>query len=116
MACALRISTPDTRPEPKTVNNVHSAAGKGRNMSESSRSDEFHWKSPVRVRVGYGFPEIIRGPREALDYLTCRWPVRDGTYYLQALKDCAAFLQRQAHLESVRETFILASIEARMLG
>jgi hypothetical protein len=90
------------------------------NMSDSARvndfADDFYWSSPVRVRIGYGFPETIRGPKEALEYLNWRWPVREGTYYVRALKDCAAFLQRQIPIENVRETFVLASIEARMLS
>ncbi len=73
------------------------------------------WSQPVRVRVGYGFQETIRGPREALEYLKWRWPVRDGVYYLKALKECAESLQRQVSLDTVRETFVLASIEAKML-
>ncbi|KKX29239.1 DUF982 domain-containing protein [Rhizobium sp. LC145] len=77
---------------------------------------EIRWSRPVRVQVGYGFPEKVHGPREALDYLTHRWPVREGTYYLKALKECAASLQRRMPLERVRRTFVLASIEARMLG
>jgi hypothetical protein len=85
-------------------------------MSKSGGVDELNWSSPVRVRVGYGFPETIRGPREALEYLKWRWPVRDGIYYVKALQDCALVLQRQIPIESVRETFVLASQEAKMLG
>ena len=80
-----------------------------------ARSD-IYWSTPVEVRVGYGFPERIRGPKEALDYLNYRWPVREGTYYIKALKECAASLQRRLPLERVRQTFIQASIEARMLS
>ena len=85
-------------------------------MSVSNAQDRVLWSEPVRVRVGYGFPETIRGPEEALDYLNWRWPVREGTYYVRALKECAASLQRQIPLDKVRETFVLASIEAKMLG
>jgi hypothetical protein len=85
-------------------------------MNERRLADQAHWSEPVRVRVGYGFPETIRGPQEALDYLNWRWPVRDGFYYAQARTECAASLQRKVPLEQVRETFVLASIEAEMLG
>ena len=85
-------------------------------MSKAMEVDDVVWSSPVRVRVGYGSPEMIRGPREALDYLNWRWPIREGTYYLKALKECAAGLQRKIPLEKVRETFVLASIEAKMLS
>jgi hypothetical protein len=85
-------------------------------MSDILTADQTQWSQPVRVRVGYGFPETIRGPKEALDYLTWRWPVREGLHYAKALKECAASLQLQIPIEKVRETFVLASIEARMLG
>lgn len=85
-------------------------------MNDSHIDDPILWSEPVRVRVGYGFPEIIRGPQQALEYLNWRWPVRDGVYYVKALKECAASLQRQIPLDKVRETFVLASIEAKMLG
>ncbi|SFB42573.1 Protein of unknown function [Rhizobium sp. NFR07] len=85
-------------------------------MSDIFVVDQTQWSEPVRVRVGYGFPETIRGPKEALEYLKWRWPVREGQHYANALKECAASLQRQIPIERVRETFVLASIEARMLG
>lgn len=85
-------------------------------MNDSRIQDQILWSEPVRVKVGYGFPETIRGPREAIEYLNWRWPVRDGVYYMKALKECAASLQRQIPLDEVRKTFVLASIEAEMLG
>ncbi len=85
-------------------------------MNEMIEIDELLWSSPVRVRIGYGFPETIRGPREALEYLKWRWPVRDGDNYINALSDCAACLQQKMSADRVRESFVLASIEASMLG
>jgi hypothetical protein len=96
---------------------VKCAANEGEySMSDKIADASIKWSEPVRVRIGYGFPEVIRGPQEALDYLNWRWPVREGTYYMQALTECAASLQRKVPLEAVRETFVLASIEAKMLG
>jgi len=88
---------------------------KVQDMNDGHIQDTFLWSEPVRVRVGYGFTEIIRGPREALEYLNWRWPVRYGDYYAKAVNECAACLQRRVPLDEVRETFILASIEAKML-
>jgi len=85
-------------------------------MSDMIEVDDVLWSSPVRVRIGYGFPETIRGPREALEYLKWRWPVREGACYINALRDCAAGLQRKIPLDRVREAFVLASIEAKMLS
>ncbi len=85
-------------------------------MSDNHIEEPVFWSKPVRVRIGYGLPEIIRGPQQALEYLNWRWPVRDGVYYVKALKECAASLQKQIPLDKVRETFVLVSIEAKMLG
>ncbi|MDR6819091.1 hypothetical protein J2X76_004273 [Neorhizobium sp. 2083] len=103
--------------EPISLEGVVCAAMQGVNMTSNvTEANDAVWSSPVRVRVGYGFPETIRGPKEALEYLNWRWPVREGTYYIKALKECAACLQRKLPLENVRETFVLASIEAKMLN
>ncbi|GGF80478.1 hypothetical protein GCM10010924_04430 [Rhizobium wenxiniae] len=85
-------------------------------MNNGHIQDTILWSEPVRVRVGYGFTEIIRGPCEALEHLNWRWPVRYGDYHAKAVNECAACLQRRVPLDEVRETFILASIEAKMLG
>lgn len=85
-------------------------------MTHTDMDERIEWMEPVRVQVGYGFPETIRGPREALEYLNWRWPVREGVYYMKALRECTASLARQIPTEKVRETFVLASIEAKMLS
>ncbi|MEV4610925.1 DUF982 domain-containing protein [Neorhizobium sp. LMR1-1-1.1] len=85
-------------------------------MDDRHIQDTILWSEPVMVRVGHGFIETTRGPREALEYLNWRWPVRYGDYYAKALNECAACLQRRVPLNEVREPFILASIEAKMLG
>ncbi len=79
-------------------------------------AETIHWSSPVVVQIGYGFPENVRGPQEALDYLQWRWPVRHGNYYFEALRECADFLKQQTPLDRAREIFVLASIEAKMLA
>lgn len=84
-------------------------------MHEPIEVGEALWSTPVTVRVGYGFPEPVRGPQQALDYLTQRWPVRDGIYYNKALAECVASLERKMAPEAVRDSFVLASIEAKML-
>ena len=85
-------------------------------MRDVMTADDILWASPVRVQIGYGFPETIRGPRQALEYLKWRWPVREGIHYINALRDCAAALQKTIPIDRVRESFVLASIEARMLS
>ncbi|CAD7034765.1 hypothetical protein REJC140_03358 [Pseudorhizobium endolithicum] len=70
------------------------------------------WASPVGIRIGYGSSELIRGPEQALEYLTGRWPVTNGRYYDLAKLKCAAALERRASAEEAREVFISAAIEA----
>jgi hypothetical protein len=70
------------------------------------------WANPVGVRIGYGSSELIRGPDQALDYLTHRWPVREGRYYELAKLRCAAAAERRGSAEEAREVFISAAIEA----
>jgi hypothetical protein len=73
------------------------------------------WLTPIWVRVGYGMPEAIRGPREALEYLTYRWPAERGQHYQAAKRSCTAALTNRLPCDQAREAFMRASIEARML-
>ncbi len=71
------------------------------------------WANPVGIRFGgYGSSELIRGPEQALEFLTGRWPVTEGSYYDLAKSKCAAAAQRRASAEEAREIFISAAIEA----
>ena len=84
-------------------------------MNMIIRSSEARWASPVRVRIGYGFPETIRGPREALSYLDFRWPAVDGGHCCTAKALCAGAMDGHVSLDAAREAFLLACIEAKML-
>ena len=70
------------------------------------------WANPVGIRIGYGSSELVRGPEQALEYLTRRWPVTEGPYYDLAKLKCAAAAERRASAEEAREIFISAAIEA----
>ncbi|MCJ8520056.1 hypothetical protein ABID21_003054 [Pseudorhizobium tarimense] len=85
-------------------------------MNMIIRSSEVRWTSPVRVRIGYGFPETIWGPREALSYLQFRWPAVDGDNCRAAKALCADVMEGQGCLEAAREAFFNACIEAKMLA
>jgi glutamate-1-semialdehyde aminotransferase len=78
-------------------------------------SFEVRWLAPVWVRVGNGMPEIVRGPKDALEQLQYRWPSLQGGSYRQAKLKCMAALSKRGLCEEARETFIRASIEAKML-
>lgn len=76
---------------------------------------ELHWQAPVRLRLGTGFPEQVRGPRDGLNYLTFRWPSERGQSYSEAQQTCADALRRRAPVEEARAAFLCASRDAGML-
>ncbi|MGW9229661.1 DUF982 domain-containing protein [Pseudorhizobium sp. NPDC055634] len=84
-------------------------------MNMMITTSDIRWPSPVRVRVGYGFPETIRGPREALAYLDFRWPAIYGECYRQAKEACTIALADGRHAETARRAFLDACVEAQML-
>ena len=88
---------------------------KGIAMNMMIRTGDVRWPSPIRVRVGYGFPETIRGPREALTYLNYRWPAIDGEHCRSAKIICAEALEFRTSPDVAREAFLQACIEAKML-
>ncbi|HEX2146562.1 MAG TPA: DUF982 domain-containing protein [Pseudorhizobium sp.] len=85
-------------------------------MNMMIRTSDIRWSSPVRVKIGYGFPEAIRGPREALNYLQFRWPAVDGENIRAARLACADAAQQLISPEVARGAFVKACIEARMLA
>jgi len=74
------------------------------------------WPVPVRIQVGYGLPELVYGPAQAVDVLENRWPTRDGKHYRDALGHCRSAADRLVPLAKAREVFVAASIEANMLA
>ena len=79
------------------------------------RISHVRWLSPVRVRIGYGFPETIGSPSEALGYLQYRWPAVDGDHCRQAKMLCAHAVQNPGLTDVAREAFLRACVEAKML-
>lgn len=73
------------------------------------------WTSPVRVRIGYGLPESIRTPEDALSYLEYRWPAVYGEEYRRAKEACAQALNGGLPADAARQAFFQACVEARML-
>jgi len=84
-------------------------------MNMMIRTSDVRWHSPVRIRIGYGFPETIRNPREALSYLHYRWPAVDGNHYRQAKMLCTEALENRVPADTAREAFLRACVEAKML-
>ena len=73
------------------------------------------WLTPVWIRIGYGLPEAIRTPRQALEHLSYRWPAERGMHYHAAKRSCTAALGDHLPCEQAREAFLRASLEAQML-
>ncbi|AXV17845.1 DUF982 domain-containing protein (plasmid) [Neorhizobium sp. SOG26] len=75
-----------------------------------------HWRYPVTIRIGYGLPEAIRGPLEAIECLEHRWPQNAGLYFELALRRCETAARRASSNEEAREMFMSAAIEAYVLA
>jgi hypothetical protein len=73
------------------------------------------WGEPVRVRIGYGSSVEIDGPQSALNTMTQRWPQTRGEHYDRARKLCMAALGRRVSAASIRDDFVAACVEAKIL-
>ena len=79
-------------------------------------SYEVRWREPVWVKVGYGVPEAVRGPNQALGYLTFRWPDVRGQTFEIAAQRCKSALRKEVECDVAREAFIHAAEEAQMMA
>ncbi len=77
---------------------------------------EVRWSEPVWVKVGYGVPEAVRGPSQALSYLTFRWPAVRGQAFESAGLRCKLALRKDVECDVAREAFIRAAQEAQMMA
>lgn len=75
-----------------------------------------HWAAPIRVHIGNGMAEFVRGPSEALYYLNFRWPTLRGKYHARAIASCTAALDGSLASEQARAEFLRACEEAAMLN
>ena len=76
---------------------------------------EILWREPVWVKIGYGFPEAVRGPKQALSYLTFRWPAVRGDNFDDATRRCILALRKEIVCEDARIAFIRAAQDAGMM-
>ncbi|MCK8782482.1 DUF982 domain-containing protein [Rhizobium sp. NTR19] len=65
--------------------------------------------------MGYGASEAVRGPVEAVAFLTTRWP-EAGVYSELATPKWAAAATRHGSAEEVRNVFVAAALEAYVLA
>lgn len=77
---------------------------------------EVRWREPVWVKIGYGFPEAVRGPKQALNCLTFRWPALRGDHFEEALRQCKSALRKEIGCDVAREAFLKAAQEAEMIA
>jgi hypothetical protein len=101
----------------KTLNHIGGLRGREAMDAGSATIElEREWQVPVMIRIGYGASEIIRGPSDAFDYLTHRWPIERGSHFENAKGKCKAALNWQISSEMAREEFIAAAIESYVLA
>lgn len=84
-------------------------------MNMLVRAGNDRWLTPVYVRIGFGIPEAIRQPRDALSFMLFRWPPRRGDAFHRAKYACSMAVAGTQSWESAREAFIRACIEAQVL-
>ncbi|NTJ08117.1 DUF982 domain-containing protein [Rhizobium lusitanum] len=73
------------------------------------------WNEPVYLRIGYGMPERIRSPKDALNHLLFRWPTVRGEKYSTARHICSAAEGNSLLHNEARMAFVEACVEADVL-
>ncbi|MGG6895217.1 MULTISPECIES: DUF982 domain-containing protein [Rhizobium] len=84
-------------------------------MNMTVRASYVRWSEPVYLRIGYGMPETIRSPKEALNHLLFRWPTIRGEKYQSAANLCSAANGNPFLCEQARKIFVEACVEADVL-
>jgi hypothetical protein len=74
-----------------------------------------NWKNSVSIRIGNGHTDIIRGPVDAIEALNNRWPAEHGPRYRQAKRLCGDAVACGSSDDIVRDAFIGAALEAKLL-
>jgi hypothetical protein len=75
-------------------------------------SFEVRWREPVWVKTSAGIPEAVRGPRQALNYLTLRRPALPDTAFESAQFLCVQALRKETTCDAARRSFIDAARQA----
>ncbi|TIX91306.1 DUF982 domain-containing protein [Rhizobium sp. P44RR-XXIV] len=84
-------------------------------MNMTAETSDARWLGPVYLRIGYGMPETIRSPMEALNHLLFRWPTIRGEKYHSATDLCGAASKNPLLYEQARHVFVEACAEAGVL-
>jgi hypothetical protein len=78
-------------------------------------SFDVRWREPVWVKTSQGLPEGVRGPRQALQYLTLRCPARRVMALESTKHRCVEALRKEASCDSARRSFIDAARQADLV-
>lgn len=75
-------------------------------------SFDVRWREPVWVKTSAGVPQAVRGPRQALDYLTLSRPALPDAAFESARHLCVQALRKETTCDAARRSFINATRHA----
>ena len=75
-------------------------------------SFDVRWREPVWVKTSAGIPQAVRGPRQALDYLTRRGSALPDAAFASAKLLCVQALRKETTCDAARRSFIDATRQA----
>ncbi|WP_310221742.1 DUF982 domain-containing protein [Neorhizobium sp. 2083] len=75
-------------------------------------SFDVRWREPVWVKTSAGIPQAVRGPRQALDFLTYRRPALSDGAFESAKRLCIQALRKETTCDAARRSFIDAARQA----
>lgn len=73
------------------------------------------WTKPVRLAASGRDDQMIRGPEEAIHFLSRRWPCERSSAYINAKAKCAAAVLHRVPIEASRAAFVTACLDARLV-
>jgi hypothetical protein len=75
-------------------------------------SFDVRWREPVWVKTSSGIPQAVRGPRQALDYLTRRRTALHHAAFESATHLCVQALRKERTCDAARLSFMDAARQA----
>ncbi|WP_374191448.1 DUF982 domain-containing protein [Rhizobium rhizogenes] len=73
------------------------------------------WNAPVCVPIDDRFAWSVGGPEDAIHFLSMRWSSNKGTSYMRAKEKCLAAISHRIAVESAREAFVAACLDAHLI-
>ncbi|AGB75676.1 DUF982 domain-containing protein [Rhizobium tropici] len=73
------------------------------------------WTKPVRLAARGRDDQMIRGPEEAIHFLSRGWPCERSSAYINAKAKCAAAVLHRVPIEASRAAFVTACLDARLV-